>query len=129
MLLQRWVNKVDKYTSNTLPSELLEAFRAAGFIDYTYPGQEGVFLRKELVCGEMPLMKAGMIDGEYVVEDTACIVELIPDGRLQAYIPDVDYVEHQEYPVNKDGFLSLAEDAGVNLSTLNLVLNTKGEIH
>jgi len=122
-------NNVDKYTSATIPAELLDEFRAAGFIDYTYPGQEGVFLRKELTCGEMPLMKQGMIDGEYVVEGTTCVVELIPDGRLQAYIPDVDYVEHQEYQMNKDGFLSLAKDAGVNLSKLNEALNAEGEIH
>lgn len=104
------------YASEKLPLDLLNAFRAAGFVDYTYKGQDGVFLRKELMCGAMPMIKAKNINEWSITEESICVLDLLPDGDLQLYIADDDYVERYDYASKKDGFLALAQDAGVNIT-------------
>ncbi len=104
-----------EYTSNKLPLELLDDFRAAGFVDSTYENQVGVFLKKVLACSDMPNVKATIVNGEYITDDSKCVVEIVPDGDLQLYIDDDDYHERYNFFENKEGFLALAKDAGVEL--------------
>lgn len=104
------------YATDKLPLDLLNAFRAAGFIDYTYKGQDGVFLRKEMDCGDMPNVKATIINGDYITDDSRCVIELVPNGNLQMYIADDDYHECYDFDNTKEGFLALAHDAGVNIT-------------
>jgi hypothetical protein len=104
------------YATDKLPPDLLNAFRAAGFYDNTYEDQQGVFLTKELMCGAMPMIKAKNINEWSITDDSICVLDLLPDGDLQLYIADDDYVERYDYASKKDGFLALAQDAGVNIT-------------
>jgi hypothetical protein len=107
---------VGLYASEKLPADLLDAFRTAGFYDNTYEDQNGVFLTKELTCGSMPMVKAKDINEWSITEDSICVIDLLPDGDLQMYIADDDYVERYDFATNKEGFLALAKDAGVNVT-------------
>jgi len=107
------MNKVSVYTSSKLPLDLLEAFRAAGFYDNTYPDQNGVFLTKELTCGSMPRLKAKDLNEWSITDNSICVIDLLPDGDIQLYIEDDDYVECYDFTSNKTDFLAIAQDAGV----------------
>lgn len=114
------MNTITTFTPTHIPLDLLNAFRAAGFSDHVYDGQDGVFIRKELTCGEMPNVKASLVDGDILTNDTTCVVEICPDQMLQLYIADTDYVERYAFKEHYEGWIALAGDAGVVQPLINL---------
>lgn len=107
------MNAQPTFSAIHIPLEILNAFKTAGFSEHIYNGQEGVFIRKEMTCGDMPSVKENFVDGDFVLDETKCVIEICPNEMIQLYIPDIDHVERFEYKGHFDGWIALAKDAGV----------------
>ncbi|MBN9424738.1 MAG: hypothetical protein BGO63_10455 [Candidatus Accumulibacter sp. 66-26] len=71
----------------------IEKLKAAGFVETTYPDQEGVFLTKRTRVDALPRAGANFVDNDFICGDSEAITEMFPDGGVQLHIPDGDYVE------------------------------------
>lgn len=106
---------VRNFTAPGMTSELLSAFRDAGFAEMFYPGQEGVFLTKPSVCGAHPQIRKILVDDVEVFDDSECVFEILPDGNFQLYVPDCDHIEHVDHKDQREAWNKLARKAGVKL--------------
>ncbi|AHY45250.1 hypothetical protein [Stutzerimonas decontaminans] len=84
---------------------------AAGFVETTYDGQEGIFYTKRQQAWDMPYVREHIIDNEEVLPETEVIVEVTPDQHVQMYIRDADYAEGP-FALESDEALGLLKDAG-----------------
>lgn len=96
----------------------IEKLKAAGFIETTYPGQEGVFLTKRLSIAEMPEASATLVDWEIIGDTDIAVVEYVPDplfpgGGVQMTIEHTDYIQ-DAIPADGEEGLALLRDAGVD---------------
>lgn len=66
---------------------------AGGFVPTAYDGLEGEFLTKRVRIDLMPHASEHLIDHDTVLPETEAITEVIPDGTIQFYIPDADYLD------------------------------------
>ncbi len=83
----------------------------SGFAPKRYKGQEGVFYRKDLRLGEMPYAKEHIVDDDDFFESTKAVIEVTPDGRVQFFIEERDYLEGP-HPIDSDDGQALLKDAG-----------------
>jgi len=106
------------FICKNISDEFLESFRKVGFIEKTYEGQDGVFLAKRILCCDMPVLGKKIIDGNYVTINSFCIVELCPDGCIQVCLvgEEIDYHETYDLSSDRDAWLALAIDAGVDVN-------------
>lgn len=88
----------------------IDELEAAGFARKVYEGQEGTFLVKEVGVEHLSASGADLIDGDVIVEGMRAITEVCPDGHVQLYIPDADYLVGP-YPFNSKGAQALLRDA------------------
>ena len=79
-----------------------EALIANGFVAMTYPGQDGVYYRRDTTVRSMPYL-GRVIDREYIFEDSVVRTEVHPDGRVQVSIAETDYVEELVPASSEDG--------------------------
>ena len=91
--------------------------KAAGFVEATYPGQEGVFLTKRMPISEMPYARKHVVDDEYVCDTDIAVIEyvpvnLFPGGGVQMVVENTDYAEEAISAISDEG-LALLRDAGV----------------
>ncbi len=97
---------------------LIEKMKAAGFVETTYPGQEGVFLTKRMLIQEMPYAREHIADGELICDTDKAVIEFVPDplfpgGGVQMSVVECDYIEEAE-SINSEFGRALLRDAGVD---------------
>lgn len=95
----------------------IEKLKAAGFVETTYPGQEGIFLTKRMPIRDMPYASEHIVDNEIVGETDTAVIEVVPDplfpgGGVQMVVDQCDYVEETVSVTSAEG-LALLRDAGV----------------
>jgi hypothetical protein len=81
-----------------------------GFVERTYPGQEGVFLVKEAEVWDFPYAREHIADGERVYGASLAKMEITPDGDIQFTVEDAFYIEGP-YPIASDEGQGLLKDA------------------
>ena len=96
----------------------IEKLKAAGFVETTYPGQDGVFLTKRMPVQDMPYVSEHIVDNELVCERDIAVVEFVPDplfpgGGVQMTVEQWDYIEDAVSASSDEG-LGLLRDAGVD---------------
>lgn len=96
----------------------IEKLKSAGFLETTYPGQDGVFWTKRMPISEMPYAREHVADGEWVAETDIAIIEyvpasLFPGGGVQMTVVNTDYMEETISITTEEG-LALLRDAGVD---------------
>ena len=96
----------------------IEKLKAAGFMETTYPEQDGVFLTKRMPIKDMPYARVHIVDGELVSETDTAIIEVVPvtlfhGGGVQMVVDQCDYVEETVSLASDEG-LALLRDAGVD---------------
>lgn len=97
--------------------DLVKLLRESGFVETTYPGQEGVFLTKRLPISTMPYAREHIVDGVTVGDSDMAVVEYLPDplypgGGVQMTVDKTDYYEEAILAQSPEG-LGLLRDAGV----------------
>lgn len=95
----------------------IQQLKAAGFVETTYPGQEGVFLTKRMPVAHMPYASEHIADGEWVSTTDTAVIEVVPDplypgGGVQMAVENTDYMEEPVALDSEEG-LALLRDAGV----------------
>ncbi|WP_415912237.1 hypothetical protein [Neptuniibacter sp. QD37_11] len=106
------------YTCAILPLAVIQAFADAGFEEKQYPGHQGVYLAKQVQCGDLPYLEENnIIDMDYVRPEDDCLVELTPEGHLQFNVLNEtsDY-ENYDPVVESQSWTELALSSGVSLS-------------
>lgn len=109
----------------------IEMLKASGFVETTYPGQEGVFLVKRMPVSEMPYAHEHIVDDELVSDTDTGVIEVFgwdgPAGfagaRVQWSIEDTDYYEEPVQCFSEEG-RGLLRDAGVPCSQPDLATNS-----
>ena len=96
----------------------IEKLKAAGFVETTYPGQEGVFWTKRMPISAMPYAREHIADGDLVCETDIAVIEyvpanLFPGGGVQLTVGNTDYME-EAVSVTKEACMALLRDAGVD---------------
>lgn len=96
----------------------IEKLKAAGFVETTYPGQDGVFLTKRMPISDMPYAREHIIDGDWVGETDIAVIEYVPanhfpGGGVQMSVDKTDYMEEAVLVTTEEG-LALLRDAGVD---------------
>lgn len=74
---------------------------AHGFVPTKYEGQEGIFLVKKGKVRDFPYSAEHLVDEDYIFGDSEAILDVTPDGQIQFYIPDSDYLEGP-YPLDSE---------------------------
>ncbi len=87
-----------------------ETLLAGGFVPTTHPGQTGEFLTKRTLVEDLPYAREHMVDGSYIRASFEAITEVTPQGDVNFYIPDSEYVEGP-YALASDEGLALVNDA------------------
>lgn len=96
---------------STLTPALIEALQANSFKPATYDGQPGVFFKKTLVAWNMPYMRAHVIDGDVLFDDSLVTTEVTPDG----YVRQLYGVQAEIEPLGTDEAHALLKDAGFEM--------------
>ena len=95
-----------------MDESVIAILSAAGFSKRKYRGQDGTFLNKRMRLGDMPYAREHLIDGDWFLDSTIGVIEVIPDGRVQFYVEDRDYLEGP-YPIGSEEGVALLKEAGV----------------
>lgn len=66
---------------------------AAGFTPKHYEGQAGEFLTKCVKVEKMPYAGEHLVDHDLIHDGMVAVTEVAPDGRVQLYIAEADYLE------------------------------------
>lgn len=95
----------------------IDKLKAAGFVEATYPGQEGVFLVKRMPIAQMPNALDRIANGESVTGEDTVVIEVVPDplfpgAGVQLIVKQSDYYE-EAVAVDSDDGIALLRDAGV----------------
>ena len=93
----------------TDPAGLLNA----GFIATTYAGQEGAFFVRRTRASDMPYL-GKQIDGDFILEDSIVVTEVIPNGRVQVSIPETGYLEEPVDAISEEGQGALRDCLAAN---------------
>lgn len=96
----------------------IEKLKAAGFVETTYPDQEGAFLTKRMPIQDMPYAREHIVDGDGVMDTDTVVIAYVPDnlfpgGGVQMVVEQSDYME-DTVSVNSEDGLALLRDAGVS---------------
>ena len=94
----------------------IENLKAAGFVETTYEGQEGVFWTKRMSLKDMPYYKEHMVDNDLYFESDIAIIECaetkkFPKGGVQMVLEEIDYIEEMVAVDSEEG-ISLLKQAG-----------------
>lgn len=88
----------------------------SGFFPKKYEGQSGEFLTKTVMVELMPYASKHVVDNDYITGNMMATTEVIPNGNVQLYIGDADYLEGP-YAFNSDEGQGLLKDAMAAKST------------
>lgn len=96
-----------------LSDDQVTAFESAGFKRTQYHGQSAEFLTLHTTARDI---NHSSIDGEYISDDSECVVEVTPLGTLQIYFPESDHIEKYDIDDNLEDWKIMAKSCGVELA-------------